>query len=38
MDPNLIKYLPGMMKIGYQRIIYNMIKKKAQLTELIKIL
>lgn len=27
MDPNLIKYLPGMMKIGYQRIIYNMIKK-----------
>ena len=27
MDPNLIQYLPGLMKIGYQGLVYGILTK-----------
>ena len=38
MDANLLKYLPGIMKIGYQSMIYSIITRKSLLIQLIKIL
>ena len=38
MDANLLKYLPGIMKIGYQSMIYSIITRTSLLIQLIKIL
>ena len=38
MDANLLKYLPGIMNIGYQSMIYKIITRKSLLLQLIKIL